>query len=411
MLSTFFCLLKVVIDLSKLRRRRPRKCQLGSIEVVDLSLVEEKESEADVCATLQISDKEEDSVDQPDDCQNVSSLETQTSQSLIEESTQRREPKSNFCLPSDCEVLTVSEKEGNDLQTDDQSEVPPPAALNVTQNISVENSHPINSTEKGSIHLESELLTLEQCSSQKCSSESIPSPFSLDSPYHCPSEIDPLSFSDESNMPEVKDTTYTTDIFDQLAEPSCIPYESTIPEAQSNSTSSGLTDVCQESRVPTSSSAPQSDFSDIGHLTSLPASDIASLWTETQTSCTPNSPGRPDSDVSKTIQTAVSTTQQHSVPCPQSCLLDVLSERDCQELEGEKLNNGLGQVDHQRKDSGSRMVSDCGPEISGQELQVKQYISHIQLKKLKKQMGTVVQHLVSLFYLLPLSIENNVKGL
>lgn len=360
---------------------------------MDLSLLEEKESEAVVCTSLQISDKEDDSLDYPSDCQNLPSLATERSQSLIEENTQVREPTPNSCLPSACEALTLSEKEGNGLQTESESGVPSPAALNVLQKISIENPQMIDTCAT----LESG-LPLEKCILQKDSFESIPSPFSLDSPYHCPSEIDPLSFSDESSMPEVKDATFTTDLFDRPAEPSCLPSKPSITEAQSNSTfgtsPSGLSGVWQENPVPSSSSALPSDISDISHLTPLPASDTASPWTETQTHCAPNSPGRPVFDVSKTIQTVANASQLHSVPCAQSCLLDVLSERGCQEQDGVKLNNGLGQVDHREEDSGSHMVSDCGPELSEQELQDTQFISHIQLKKLKKQMGTVVQHLV-----------------
>ncbi|XP_076148714.1 SUMO-interacting motif-containing protein 1 [Alosa pseudoharengus] len=386
----------VVIDLSKLRRRRPQRCQRGSIEVVDLSLVEENESEA-VCAALSISDKEDDSLHQQGECQIPPSLATERSLSLSEENSQRIESPQKCCLPPDCEALSVSEKEGNGLQLEGESEAPSPAALIVHKNISVKDPTTIDSIEKTSVLLGNKLPALEKCSSQKDSPDSIPSPFSLDSNYHCPSEIDPFSFSDESNMPELKETTFTTDLFDHLAESSCMPSKSTLTEAQRKSSVgtfssvAGLEAVWEENLVPSSSSVSQSNT---GNLTALPASDTVSPWTESQINCTPNSPGRPGSDVSKTIQTAMRATHLHSAPCPQICLSNPLSERGCQEQEGIRLHNGLGQVENRQDDSVSHMMSDFGPGMSGQELQHKQYISHIQLKKLKKQMGAVVQDLI-----------------
>ncbi|XP_062380736.1 SUMO-interacting motif-containing protein 1 [Sardina pilchardus] len=384
----------VVIDLSKLRRRRPRRCQRVSIEVVDLSLVEEKESEAD-CAVLSILDKEEDSLHPQGECQIPPSLATERSQSLLEENSQGIESTEKSCLPPVCEGLLVSEKEGNGLQLESESEVLLPAAWIVHKNISDKDPPTIDSTEKSSVLLGSELPALEKCSSQKDSPDSIPSPFSLDSIYHCPSEIDVFSFSDESNIPELKETTFTTDLFDHSEESSCMPSKSTLTEGQSKasfgtfSSVAGLEAVWEENLVPSSSSSVCQ--SNKGNLTALPASDTVSPWTETQISCIPNSPGRPVSDVSKTIQRA---THLHSAPCPQSCLSNPSSERDCQEQEGIRLHNGLGQVEDKQDDSVSHMMSDFGPGMSGQELQHKQYISHIQLKKLKKQMGAVVQDLI-----------------
>ena len=411
------CLFQVFIDLSKLRRRRPQRCQLGPYEVVDLSRVEERDSEAVVCTALSVSDKEDDSLDHQGECQILPSLATDTSQSCTVESSQIIEPSQTPCLLPVCVALAGAEKEGDGLQFEGESHVPLPAALILPQNISVGDLPQIDLNQidftGSSVPLGSEgLPLLEGCSSQRDSLESVPSPFSLDSPYHCPSEIDPVLFSDESNMLDLKETTFTTDFFDHPAESPCMPYSSAHTDAQGNSahtdaqgnsafgTSSSVADLGavweeDEQLDPSSSSAAcQSDVSTPCPLSALPAADTVSTWTEeTQNNCTPNSPGRPVSGDSRTV-VQTSPNLLYNVPCPQSCVSYPLPERGCQEQEGEILgtnHNGHGQADNGHDDSGGHVMSDLGPGMSGREIQNQQYISHIQLKKLKKQMGAVVQ--------------------
>ncbi|KAL2077260.1 hypothetical protein ACEWY4_026764 [Coilia grayii] len=330
----------VVIELSKLRRIRSQRWQRDSIEVVDLSHIEEVES--NMCVVL---DDEDSFPDHQGECQILCSPSAETNQDIIIVEKSKDITTTTSHLPPVCVDTAASNKGGNGLQPD---HVLVPATLNSDQNISVENSHKTDSTEESS-HLQgSELQVLEKCSPQKYTSESIPSPLSLNSP----SDVNPVLSSCDSNMHHFKERTFVTDLSDHQMEPSsCTP---SLEEASTTMFGS----------------------------------------TESQTSCTQKCSVMSVSGVSRTPEPFMSAEHQHGVPCLQSCPPYPTPEGQCQELEGTELVWPLydgPDVSNRLDEPDNISVSDLGPAMSVEMLQKQQLISHIQLKKLKRHMGAVAE--------------------
>ncbi|XP_062856013.1 SUMO-interacting motif-containing protein 1 isoform X2 [Trichomycterus rosablanca] len=187
--------------------------------------------------------------------------------------------------------------------------------------------------------------------------DKLPSPFSLDSSYHCPSEIDAMVFSDESwiegTIGQHTTPSGMTNIETHLHKNSS--YAQTLPTSCEASLISSLPCGQEEPIRPTSTEIPAWDFLEIGSdldLESLPSSPLPSC--------------------------------SLSLPSPQSHLLF------CTETVASGMkDSGLGSVSSEYLPSSQWMRTDLGVEIDVPEpnTQDGQQISLVQLRKLKHLIG------------------------